>query len=213
MRNYINCIDIPKEFGNIDEYHRFLLSGIDKDREECLDLLYRSSYKYMINQLGKYHEFDTVDNLMCYGNVSFMKAVEGYDVGRNNSFLAFFNICLRNEIYNDYLCRYMVDGKRYSIIKKTISYDDGMLEFLDNGVSIENDVIYKELLKGLYEYIERIEDNELHRDVFRYYIRFKLSGRTIKYENMVEKFGISKGYISKIINKMKDKIELYFREG
>lgn len=198
-------------FGNINEYYKELLGRLDEDRESTLEELYKSIYGFMISQLGKYREFDTIDNLMCYGNVSFMKAVEGYDINSSVGFLGYYSICLRNDIYDDYLYKYMKDGKKYWIIKKSYSLEEGY-EVADDRVSIEDDVIYKDKLKGLYKYIDGLEDSELHKDIIKFYIRGRLSGRDIGYDEVCKKFNISKGYVSKIINKMRIKVEDYLRE-
>ena len=105
----------------------------------------------------------------------------------------------------------MKDGKKYWIIKKSYSLDEEY-EVADDKTSIEDDLLYRERLKGLYKYIDGLEDSELHEDIIKFYIRGRLGGRDIGYDEVCKKFNISKGYVSKIINKMKKKIEIYLRE-
>lgn len=206
----IDCVDIPNTFSTADEYHRHLLSMIDVDREGSLDLLYRSVYKFILKQLYKYEELDSVENLICYGSITFMKTVESYDLEGNVPFLGYYSICLRNEIYNDYLERKMENGKVVYEARNEISIDEpicdnqSLLDILESNEPIDLGIMYKETLGRVFGYIDNMNVKEEHKKIFKYYLRCNLRGESVSYEKIGLKFNMTRSGVCRVISKVKN---------
>ena len=212
----IKCTDVPKDYDCANDYHIYLVGKIQRniDREHNLDVLYRVIYRFIIKQLHKYKCLDSIDNLLAYASTCFMEAVFGFKIDGGSSFLNYFNVCLRNEIQQAYYNRDFSGGDIKYIKKEALSLDyewdnKSMLDFMIDTGDIDSSLMYKELLGELFGYIDGTGYSELDKSVIKYYVRHKLRDKEITYDMIGNRFGISKGYVSKIINKMKLVIKEY----
>lgn len=212
----IKCTDVPKDYDCANDYHIYLVGKIQRniDREHNLDVLYRVIYRFIIKQLHKYKCLDSIDNLLAYASTCFMEAVFGFKIDGGSSFLNYFSVCLRNEIQQAYYNRDFSGGDIKYIKKEALSLDyewdnKSMLDFMIDTGDIDSSLMYKELLGELFGYIDGTGYSELDKSVIKYYVRHKLRDKEITYDMISKRFGISKGYVSKIINKMKLVIKEY----
>lgn len=212
----IKCTDVPKDYDCANDYHIYLVNKIQKgiDREYNLDILYRVIYRFIIKQLHKYKCLDSIENLLAYASTCFMEAVFGFRVDGGSSFLNYFSVCLRNEIQQAYYNRDFSGNNITYIKKEALSLDyewdnKSMLDFMIDTGEIDGSLLYKEMLGDLYKYIDSTSNSELDKSVIKYYIRHKLKDRDITYDMIGERFDISKGYVSKIIKRMKLVIKEY----
>lgn len=222
----VKCYNLPKEFKTPGDFHSHLINKIknnNENKEEYLDILFRNTYKYIYKQLMKYSNIDGVDELMPYASMSFMKAVESYKVESETPFLAFYKVCLKNEIYGAYFHRKYVKGK-YIYIRKNdnISLDfnyaqdnDGRENnltniLIDNNCNTEEEFAINQVINNLDTFINEMKASELSKKIIKTHITHNLNGEKVTYEEIAKSLGISKSYVTRVIDKMKDKIKTNF---
>lgn len=147
-----------------------------------------------------------VDDLISNGIIGLIKAVDTFDVTKNYKFLTYASRCIDNQIRMSFR-----NVKKHSglISLDCNSYDDGDInKSIIEKVCVDNNEFENLFSKEEYEIVDKIVDtlDLRERDIIKMYFGF--DGKKYNQIEIADKFNLSQSYLSRIINKILNKITM-----
>jgi len=138
---------------------------------------------------------DQYDDLFQEGIIGLIKAIQTFDISKNNKFSTYAYICIRNEII-----RYINRDKCFQVSLDDILYDNvSILECIDNGEpNILCSLIKKEEHEKIYKIIQT-KLTELERNVL--VMSYGINCTKQKQKEIQNKLGLKQYQVSRIKKK------------
>lgn len=230
MEQYV----IPEEH-TYQSYIKEAVSNIRQGNkvEEYKDNLYRLTFPSILNDLKKYKNYDTVEELVPLTGIAFMKTLNKFNPDiPNASFMNYYKRAVCTDIIIEYT-RHRTCSEEFR--EKANRYDKTMV-YLDEIVMDNNDKITKmdltedvnftideELLKDdLVRIIYKILDNmygsndkeQIKEKIFRAYIDSCINDTQLRRDELAVELGVSASHVTKTIARGKERLKaLLKKEG
>lgn len=158
----------------------------------------------------KFRMFDyDKEELFSVGVIGLIKAVDSFDISKGREFSTYASRCVDNEIL-----MFLRKVKRYS---EVIGFDDfsfdaanddnlSLLDMIKSDLNIEEDFVENDMRKNNLPIIRSLLDSLSERDREIIKLRFGFYGKQYKQCEIALKFGISRSYVSRIIEKVIKKL-------
>lgn len=205
-----NCFPKPLSPENEKE----LLERIEKGDKEARDDLIKHNMRLVVHIVKKYANYGDNDELISVGSIGLIKAVNSYHDGKGTQFATYASRCIENEIL-----MVIRAGRKYRNTKslyEPVSYDkDGNeVTLIDLIGQEEESVISKVESKIVQEKLlavakKTLDDREYEIITLRYGID---CDKACTQNEVAEKFGISRSYVSRIEKKALFKMRKYMEE-
>ncbi len=205
-----NCFPKPLS----PEKEKELLERIEKGDKEARDDLIKHNMRLVVHIVKKYANYGDNDELISVGSIGLIKAVNSYHDGKGTQFATYASRCIENEIL-----MVIRAGRKYRNTKslyEPVSYDkDGNeVTLIDLIGQEEESVISKVESKIVQEKLlavakKTLDDREYEIITLRYGID---CDKACTQNEVAEKFGISRSYVSRIEKKALFKMRKYMEE-
>lgn len=205
-----NCFPKPLS----PEKEKELLERIEKGDKEARDELIKHNMRLVVHIVKKYANYGDNDELISVGSIGLIKAVNSYHDGKGTQFATYASRCIENEIL-----MVIRAGRKYRNTKslyEPVSYDkDGNeVTLIDLIGQEEESVISKVESKIVQEKLlavakKTLDDREYEIITLRYGID---CDKACTQNEVAEKFGISRSYVSRIEKKALFKMRKYMEE-
>lgn len=205
-----NCFPKPLS----PEKEKELLERIENGDKEARDDLIKHNMRLVVHIVKKYANYGDNDELISVGSIGLIKAVNSYHDGKGTQFATYASRCIENEIL-----MVIRAGRKYRNTKslyEPVSYDkDGNeVTLIDLIGQEEESVISKVESKIVQEKLlavakKTLDDREYEIITLRYGID---CDKACTQNEVAEKFGISRSYVSRIEKKALFKMRKYMEE-
>lgn len=206
---FIN-VDLPKYLSKEETLELFKKT---KDGDPyARDKLIISNIRLVISEIQK--KFNTVNyeaqDLISIGIIGLIKAINTYDINKENEFSTYATKCIDNEVLM-FIRSIKKQQKEYSI-EESAFYQDNTFKLIDVLTSDNNlseEIVNKYYNEQLYEAIYFIINNlsERDREIIIHYYGFYDNERMTQ-KDLSNKYKISQSYISRRINAIILKISI-----
>lgn len=205
-----NCFPKPLS----PEKERELLEKIASGDREARDELIRHNMRLVVHIVKKYSTYGDNDELISVGSIGLIKAVNSFHDGKGTQFATYASKCIENEI----LMVIRAD-KKYRNTKslyEPVSYDkDGNEVTLIDLIGIDEESVISKVesrivQKKLIEIAKKVLDDREYEIIM---LRYGINADKAHTQNEVaEKYGISRSYVSRIEKKALFKLRRFIEE-
>ena len=205
-----NCFPKPLS----PEKERELLEKIASGDREARDELIRHNMRLVVHIVKKYSTYGDNDELISVGSIGLIKAVNSFHDGKGTQFATYASKCIENEI----LMVIRAD-KKYRNTKslyEPVSYDkDGNEVTLIDLIGMDEESVISKVesrivQKKLIEIAKKVLDDREYEIIM---LRYGINADKAHTQNEVaEKYGISRSYVSRIEKKALFKLRRYIEE-
>lgn len=205
-----NCFPKPLS----PEKEKELLDRIAAGDKEARDDLITHNMRLVVHIVKKYVGYGDNDELISIGSIGLIKAVNSYHEGKGTQFATYASKCIENEIL-----MVIRSGKKYKNTKslyEPVSFDkDGnevalidLIEQEEESVisRVESKIVQEKLL---FVAKKVLEDREYEIIMLRYGIN---ADKVYTQNEVADKYGISRSYVSRIEKKALFKLRRYIEE-
>lgn len=206
-----NCFPKPLS----PEKERELLDRIAEGDREARDDLIRHNMRLVVHIVKKYSGYGDNDELISVGSIGLIKAVNSFHEGKGTQFATYASKCIENEIL-----MVIRAGKKYRNTKslyEPVSYDkDGNEVTLIDLIGMEEESVIskvesKIVQEKLIEIAKKVlDDREYEIIMLRYGIN---ADKAYTQNEVAEKYGISRSYVSRIEKKALFKLRRFIEES
>lgn len=206
-----NCFPKPLS----PEKERELLDRIAEGDREARDDLIRHNMRLVVHIVKKYSGYGDNDELISVGSIGLIKAVNSFHEGKGTQFATYASKCIENEIL-----MVIRAGKKYRNTKslyEPVSYDkDGNEVTLIDLIGMEDESVIskvesKIVQEKLIEIAKKVlDDREYEIIMLRYGIN---ADKAYTQNEVAEKYGISRSYVSRIEKKALFKLRRFIEES
>lgn len=187
-----------------EEYFKAMSEGDKNARSKLIE----HNLRLVAHIVKKYSSnIDEQDELISIGTIGLIKAVSSFDYTKGARFSTYASRCIENEILMNFRAAKKSAGDVY--INEPVETDkDGnsvsLLDLLDDGVDIHEQVDLLMRSKQLYKFLEKaLTDREFKIIVYRYGLYGNTSHTQIE---TADKMNISRSYVSRIEKKAVEKL-------
>ncbi len=205
-----NCFPKPLS----PEKERELLEKIASGDREARDELIRHNMRLVVHIVKKYSTYGDNDELISVGSIGLIKAVNSFHDGKGTQFATYASKCIENEI----LMVIRAD-KKYRNTKslyEPVSYDkDGNEVTLIDLIGMDEESVISKVesrivQKKLIEIAKKVLDDREYEIIM---LRYGINADKAHTQNEVaEKYGISRSYVSRIEKKALFKLRRFIEE-
>lgn len=205
-----NCFPKPLS----PEKERELLEKIASGDREARDELIRHNMRLVVHIVKKYSTYGDNDELISVGSIGLIKAVNSFHDGKGTQFATYASKCIENEI----LMVIRAD-KKYRNTKslyEPVSYDkDGNAVTLIDLIGMDEESVISKVesrivQKKLIEIAKKVLDDREYEIIM---LRYGINADKAHTQNEVaEKYGISRSYVSRIEKKALFKLRRFIEE-
>lgn len=205
-----NCFPKPLS----PEKERELLDKIASGDREARDELIRHNMRLVVHIVKKYSTYGDNDELISVGSIGLIKAVNSFHDGKGTQFATYASKCIENEI----LMVIRAD-KKYRNTKslyEPVSYDkDGNEVTLIDLIGMDEESVISKVesrivQKKLIEIAKKVLDDREYEIIM---LRYGINADKAHTQNEVaEKYGISRSYVSRIEKKALFKLRRFIEE-
>ena len=205
-----NCFPKPLS----QEKERELLERIAAGDKDARDELIRHNMRLVVHIVKKYSTYGDNDELISVGSIGLIKAVNSFHDGKGTQFATYASKCIENEI----LMVIRAD-KKYRNTKslyEPVSYDkDGNEVTLIDLIGMDEESVITNTesrieQKKLIEIAKKVLDDREYEIIM---LRYGINADKAHTQNEVaEKYGISRSYVSRIEKKALFKLRRFIEE-
>lgn len=206
-----NCFPKPLS----PEKERELLNKIAEGDREARDELIKHNMRLVVHIVKKYSNYGDNDELISVGSIGLIKAVNSYHEGKGTQFATYASKCIENEIL-----MVIRAGKKYRNTKslyEPVSYDkDGNEVTLIDLIGLDEESVISKVesrivQEKLIEIAKKVLDEREYEIVM---LRYGINADKAYTQNEVaEKYGISRSYVSRIEKKALFKLRRFIEES
>lgn len=206
-----NCFPKPLS----PEKERDLLNKIAEGDREARDELIKHNMRLVVHIVKKYSNYGDNDELISVGSIGLIKAVNSYHEGKGTQFATYASKCIENEIL-----MVIRAGKKYRNTKslyEPVSYDkDGNEVTLIDLIGLDEESVISKVesrivQEKLIEIAKKVLDEREYEIVM---LRYGINADKAYTQNEVaEKYGISRSYVSRIEKKALFKLRRFIEES
>lgn len=204
----IETIDIPKGM-SMGKFIKDVY--LNTDPETSKDVIYRVSYKIAVKYLNTLTNMVSLEEGIGAMNEAFMKTYNNYNpYNEAASFINYYKKAIRDQVILDYMGRY----RNHDHLREAFNNFNNSLQYLDEPVegkdgeagikmdiigdkhTIEEEIMYKFLLKRIYEITDEMFDGgnngpkkQWYKKLFLIYINGHIQGYKISYQELTDLYG------------------------
>lgn len=205
-----NCFPKPLSA----EKEKELLERIANGDREAKDELIKHNMRLVVHIVKKYANYGDNDELISVGSIGLIKAVNSFHDGKGTQFATYASKCIENEILM--VIRANKKYKNTKSLYEPVSFDkDGnevtLIDLIgqeeESVISkVESKIVQEKLLSAAEKVLG---DREYEIIMLRYGIN---TDKAYTQNEVAEKFGISRSYVSRIEKKALFKLRRYIEE-
>lgn len=205
-----NCFPKPLSA----EKEKDLLERIANGDREAKDELIKHNMRLVVHIVKKYTNYGDNDELISVGSIGLIKAVNSFHDGKGTQFATYASKCIENEILM--VIRANKKYKNTKSLYEPVSFDkDGnevtLIDLIgqeeESVISkVESKIVQEKLLSAAEKVLG---DREYEIIMLRYGIN---TDKAYTQNEVAEKFGISRSYVSRIEKKALFKLRRYIEE-
>ncbi len=205
--HFENNVVFPKPLSKKEEEECFSL--MSQGSKEAKNRLIEHNLRLVAHIVKKYSAVNTEqDELISIGTIGLIKAVTSFDYTKGARFATYASRCIENEILMTFRAMKKNSGNVYMSDPVETDKDGNamtLMDLLDDGVDIHEQVDLLMNSRKLYSYIDKcLSGRELEIIVQRYGL---YGSRPCTQNEVAEKLGISRSYVSRIEKKAIEKLK------
>lgn len=177
------------------------------------NLLVEYNLRLVAHIIKKYNNYERdTDDLLSIGTIGLIKAINTYDMTKGNRLVTYASRCIENELLM-MLRQERKCSREFSLYEPIGTDKEGneinLLDIVEyEGTDIAEQVILKDNIKQLYEFIKILLDE---RELQVLILRYGLYGHSpYTQREVADKLGISRSYVSRIEKKALTKLRRAF---
>lgn len=201
--------------------------------EEYKNNLYALTFPSILNELKKYKNYDTVEELVPLTGIAFMKTLNKYDPDiPNASFMNYYKRAVCTDIITSYT-KHRTCSKEFrekaNMFDRTMVYLDEIV--MDNNdhitkmdltedktFTIDDELLKDDLVRVIYKLLDNMygsdEKEQIKEKIFRAYIDSCINDTILRRDELAAELGVSASHVTKTISKGKERLKVLLkREG